>query len=298
VACLRVGRALRAPVPISGMVSEACDLRALGPLERWVIRAPAFVEEFRSLGAALAAAADPGLFERMIVGERCMGIEGCRRFLLRPGGAGIAGLQNMSEELQRPPLWERVVPRAFFRADLIQYVGVMTELATVARRPYPGSLIDGARRAEEIYDELHTLERPPVVCYVLLPGLMGVFRGEQEHMARLESARVALAALRFQRKHGRLPETLDALVPDFLEAVPPDPFDGKPLRYRTRRDAFVVYAVGENAEDDGGRLEPDNLSMTHSDTGFGVRWRQADPAPAAAPPPVRRGRFRRPNARF
>jgi hypothetical protein len=44
-----------------------------------------------------------------------------------------------------------------------------------------------------------------------------------------------------------LPQTLDEFVPGLLEAVPPDPFDGKPFRY-SREDA-VVYSVGMDLKD-------------------------------------------------
>src|SRR5262245_52643943 len=50
--------------------------------------------------------------------------------------------------------------------------------------------------------------------------------------AGLRCARVALAAERYRRKYGDWPPSLTDLVPHYLPAVPLDPFDGKPLRYR------------------------------------------------------------------
>ena len=47
-----------------------------------------------------------------------------------------------------------------------------------------------------------------------------------------------------------LPATLDALVPKYISAVPRDPFDGKPLRYDSKKK--IVYSVGYNLKDDGG----------------------------------------------
>ena len=65
-------------------------------------------------------------------------------------------------------------------------------------------------------------------------------------------ARVALAVRRYQLHHGRLPEKLEDVAPTFIDAVPIDPFDGKPLRYKKLDEGFVVYSVGENGVDDGG----------------------------------------------
>jgi hypothetical protein len=68
--------------------------------------------------------------------------------------------------------------------------------------------------------------------------------------------RVAVATLaveRYRRAHqGRLPTALDALVPQFLAAVPRDPFSGSPIVYKTSGDGYMVYSLDANKVDDGG----------------------------------------------
>ena len=49
------------------------------------------------------------------------------------------------------------------------------------------------------------------------------------------------------------PTNLDNLVAREPALVFTDPFDGAQLRYRTEREGFVVYSVGENLKDDGGK---------------------------------------------
>ncbi len=44
-------------------------------------------------------------------------------------------------------------------------------------------------------------------------------------------AQTGIALEQYRRKHGNFLETLEQLIPEFLTAVPLDPFDGKPLRY-------------------------------------------------------------------
>jgi hypothetical protein len=63
-------------------------------------------------------------------------------------------------------------------------------------------------------------------------------------------AAVALQA--WHAQHGHWPDKLDALVPDILAAVPQDPFDGAPLRYRREGDKYVLYSVGPGQTDHGG----------------------------------------------
>jgi hypothetical protein len=63
----------------------------------------------------------------------------------------------------------------------------------------------------------------------------------------------AIAIKRYQLRQGRLPETLAALVPEFLREVPRDWFNGQPLHYRPNADGtFLLYSVGEDGKDDGG----------------------------------------------
>jgi hypothetical protein len=66
-------------------------------------------------------------------------------------------------------------------------------------------------------------------------------------------AQIACALERYHLAHGEYPETLDALVPQFMENVPHDIIGGWPLHYRHKDDGkFLLYSVGWNETDDGG----------------------------------------------
>ena len=64
------------------------------------------------------------------------------------------------------------------------------------------------------------------------------------------ATRLLLALKGYKMDKGGLPETLDELVPAYIEAVPPDDFDGQPFRYSASKK--VIYSVGKNLTDDGG----------------------------------------------
>ncbi len=55
---------------------------------------------------------------------------------------------------------------------------------------------------------------------------------------------------------GRLPDVLTDLVPAYLDTVPTDPFDGNEMRYKKLEAGFVVYSIGEDLSDDGGKEKP------------------------------------------
>jgi hypothetical protein len=94
-------------------------------------------------------------------------------------------------------------------------------------------------------------------------------------------AAVALALCRAET--GRYPAKLDELVPRYLPAVPIDVFTGGPLIYRPEKDGYLLYSVGVNGNDDGGRWpgdDPDGGSVLADD----VRVRMPVPPPRPKKP--------------
>lgn len=70
---------------------------------------------------------------------------------------------------------------------------------------------------------------------------------------QVDLARVAIALERYQLAHGNYPETLEALVPQFITKLPHDVINGQPLKYRRTNDgSFILYSIGWNEKDDGG----------------------------------------------
>ena len=47
-------------------------------------------------------------------------------------------------------------------------------------------------------------------------------------------------------------------MPKYLPAIPEDIFSGGPLRYKREGPGYVLYSVGRNGKDDGGRASWDN----------------------------------------
>ena len=88
------------------------------------------------------------------------------------------------------------------------------------------------------------------VCRAYVGNMMGMTDLKCTTNVQVAAARVLLAMKAFKLEKGRLPATLDELVPGYLDAVPLDDFDGKPLRYNPAKK--VIYSVGKDLRDDGG----------------------------------------------
>jgi hypothetical protein len=86
--------------------------------------------------------------------------------------------------------------------------------------------------------------------------------------AELDCAAAALAAERYRLAEGRWPAGLDALVPHYLAALPRDPFDGQPLRFHPTADGLVIYSVGPDRVDNGGKVDRKQRGQPEADVGF------------------------------
>lgn len=84
--------------------------------------------------------------------------------------------------------------------------------------------------------------------------------GHHDHKAyatcqqtRLRLLICKLAIRCYQLDHGRLPDALTDLVPKYLDTVPTDPYNGKPIVYRPDSAGPMLYSVGPDRRDDGGK---------------------------------------------
>lgn len=91
------------------------------------------------------------------------------------------------------------------------------------------------------------------------PSLIGVSKGGLKQQAYLEtrmnSVLISIALERYHRENQNWPEKLEDLVPNYLDEIPEDPFDRKPMRYKLQEGKPVVYSVGIDGEDDGGVIK-------------------------------------------
>jgi hypothetical protein len=102
--------------------------------------------------------------------------------------------------------------------------------------------------------------------------------------AQLRCAATAVAIERFRQATGRWPGSLADIPKDILPAVPNDPFDGKPLRYARHPDGVLVYSIGLDEEDNGGRVL-DDLGLRGN--GTDLVFRLYDPDKRGLPPEPR-----------
>jgi hypothetical protein len=105
---------------------------------------------------------------------------------------------------------------------------------------------------------------------MMYPALSRVFEQQYRSATERRLAAVALAVRAYAAaNNGKLPETLEALVPQYLPSVPDDPMaEARPLQYEPDPARPIVYSVGTNGTDDAGSED-----STAKNAG---RWQQND----------------------
>lgn len=162
-------------------------------------------------------------------------------------------------------LW-RAIPSGLF--DHWKSVVVELELKHLIQPLKTGGLAESVRAGDAVVEELaknfDVLRHPDhIVARLILPSVALVSRNALSLDARRQQALAALALERFFVKHARYPATLAELTPEFLPAVPRDPSDGKPLRYRpTPAGRYQLWSVAFDGKDDDGKVTVDSKGKT------------------------------------
>ncbi len=88
---------------------------------------------------------------------------------------------------------------------------------------------------------------------VMAPTYAEVAAGGARASALLRVMEVRLAVRAFTLEHGAPPRSIQALVPGYLPRIPRDPFAPRSITYRLKQGRPLVYSVGPDGVDDGGR---------------------------------------------
>lgn len=259
-AAINVGRSLGdEPCAVSQRVRLACVLTAVRGLEQILAygEAPAaeleavqrlLEEEARHPAQLIAARAErAGVHEYLTVVR--LGKFNRAAYGMQTSFLGATG--------------DDLIDRARASGCHAEYLRQLTELVEIAKLP-----------PEQQYDRLQKVPAIEARAPVFLEAM---YRGEDfrkgaeffhRGTALLRCAIAATAAERYRLKHGHWPDALTDLVPGFLQAVPPDPMDGKPLRFRRLADGLLIYSVGTDRTDHGGHLDRAQLASPNLDLGF------------------------------
>ncbi|HEX4588374.1 MAG TPA: hypothetical protein VH120_00470 [Gemmataceae bacterium] len=93
---------------------------------------------------------------------------------------------------------------------------------------------------------------------LFLPAVQKLQTAQDRYDQTRQNLFIAFVLAAYHADNGRYPPKLDDLAPNYLTAVPGDLFSGRPLIYRPTKNGYLLYSVGPNGVDDGGRSYADS----------------------------------------
>jgi len=197
----------------------------------------------------------------------------------REGPGGLEMLTNMSKELKVPdPLMQSMFRNAIDWDTVLKLGnGSYDQLVTAAkiadwkeRKSAVGKVMKDVleRQEKQAKDPIDWIAAAldskvrarkagsfigNVLIQLLLPALDAVIVAEEREIVKRELVQVSLAMAAYRAENGKYPEKLEALAPKYLAKLPLDPWSGKSYIFRTEKAGYVLYGVGQNEKDDGGK---------------------------------------------
>jgi len=239
------------PTLISFLVRRAVIQMAVTATERNLNDAGLGVQLSIKLQQAVTAVATSNLLSRAFIGERAILIP-----CFRLSKAEAESMNQADEDGIAPPLRYAGKPNpflwltGFFERDLNFFLRTLDNAVSLAAIPLPESLI-----LTNHFDEagLYASQRSYLLSSLVMSAYSKIVIRDASIQASLRLAIAALAVEQYRVNLGTLPTTLMELTPQFLPVLPKDPFNGKPLRYQRLAQGYVLYSIGADGQDDGGR---------------------------------------------
>jgi len=237
------------PLIVSQLVRISCQAMTVSILERVINRTDLTDEQLIELGRDFTNAQNLSGISRAFVGERCQILHVFRG----PESLQSLAIGSSGQDNNIPvPILQAYKALGLADMDAVDYLDMMD--GYIKAFQLPQHLRQEAFNAAELKPE--SISKFRILLRTLMPALRRIITIDLRNIAGLQTAQAAIAIQRYRLAMGGLPEKLKELVPDYLESIPTDPFDGEELRYKKLETGFVIYSIGEDLSDDNGTEMP------------------------------------------
>lgn len=238
------------PVLISQLVRVADISIAVGALNYSVNRTTLSSDSLSTLLKVFQNEADYDArgegFNRAYVGEKVNHMA-----LLQNRGQLLSLLNQPGSFGQTQDANNRVIQYVNRTADLKEeqdYLeSTFQQLMAARQKNFPERLQDTIQLIQQRVADAR--KRGLLIYAMYWDGVDSAVPSEAHNLAEERLAITALALEQFRVAHnGQYPASLSSLVPVCLDAIPADPFDGKPLRYERRDAGYMLFSIGNKGK--------------------------------------------------
>jgi hypothetical protein len=250
-AALKLSRSLSdEPILYSQMIRWTCHREIDMGLQQVLSESGLTDAQLQELFRAVRHEENGWSLERALAGERCSVIDWTQH-LFDHAFADSSDYQGLQIDTNKATALASGITKTIgiLDASLDGYLKVSSQEISIVKSPYPQCLVAAKRLNERI-----SKSRSDFLGSILLFDHGRLVERQARDMASMELWLTALAIERYRlANQDHLPAKLTDLVPTFLPSVPQDPFDGQPLRFKPLEKGYVIYSVGPDRTDDGGR---------------------------------------------
>jgi hypothetical protein len=254
------GSMSKEPTIVSQLVRTSCESLGISCLEYSLNRTDFSDEQLVELGKLLAKIENSDGMISAVLGERIMTLD----MIMHPNPTyfNMSFPNNSRNLLSLSPILFLYKTAGLNESDSILLLDYMDDVIKTLKLP----LHKRQAAAETINIKFNEIPKKNLLFRDFAPAFGRVLIMDLGNIARLEAARTAIAVQRYRLKYNKLPDSLESLVPDYLDSVPMDPFDGKEIRYKKLDKGFVIYSIGADQIDYGGIEEPKDKNKRDGST--------------------------------
>ncbi len=279
LACHRLARLVgEDPTLVGALVSIAVDAMACDGDARLIHHGRLRPEQARRMLADLQSLGRlPSMAQKLNTGERCVyldcvcmlargrmdpldlvggGPEGAVGGMLRAAGSvmidwdlilrqGNTWYDRMIEALERPTHAQRAEASDALEQEIRE---------TAERVKDPKKLAFSFLRGETPR-QVVSRRIGDMLSSLLLPAVMAARTAEDRGVTQARLNEIAFALAAFRAEQGRYPKDLAQLAPKYIAEVPTDLFTNKAFRYKPGEKGYLIYSLGPNMKDNGGKVE-------------------------------------------
>lgn len=149
-----------------------------------------------------------------------------------------------------PALQYLLLPMTYANGSrMLRYMNDVVPASTIDNWPHAASQVP-TRPVPSMFGQIYYL-----IANTMMPSLNRAAESSYRAYAEQRLAAISLAIRWYASEHdGKLPPTLESLVPTYLPSVPLDPMSGtnNPLQYKPVGPTPILYSVGVDGIDNGG----------------------------------------------
>jgi hypothetical protein len=247
------------PVYESQYVRCSCLDDGIFALERVLNKVELSDELLLNVGKQLADVNIAGGVIRAFAGDRCNAID-----LFQKSAGKTADFYNSfgASNVVSPITVALYKLSGISDKDMLLYLDIVDDAIKTARLPQA----EQQKAANKLGLKVEAVSKNRTMLSMIMHDFYRLILRSLTATTRCHIASAALAVERFRLAKGTLPESLDEIVPQYLASVPVDPFNEKPVKYKKLPKGFIIYSVGENGIDDGGKEESKDTGRNDKDS--------------------------------